>query len=204
MNNALTQGGEINYGAITKVYYSIPDNNVQNVNLYYTNDFLSNLFGRLDTYEVREFVCELLTGPSCEYANSFNGKMKIMKCMKKLDKLSLSEGTGHYMDGNSLGCRAFYSVAAETNPARNCAYLSLVPIEDPKGNTGKCQISESISPFDLFSQEERYHLMHHCEKEPKVGAKTCVKVFEARDTPNSEDTCHDKERRQKGSLQTCS
>ena len=61
----ITNGETWNYGVMYTAFYSIPKNNVPSIHVYYPTDFLEAFFTNLDTEEVRNFLCDVLTGSDC-------------------------------------------------------------------------------------------------------------------------------------------
>ena len=167
----LTKGGLISYGAIQKIYYSIPQNKVTIIHGYYSEAYISAYFGSLDTDENLEYICDVLTGPSC--VDELNGNLSANECKKEIYKLPMLDDGG-YTDTNNRGCRALHAVFAEDNPS-HCAHISLVPVEDVDGKI-KCQESEGIMPLDMFSEDEILALEQMCLSDKQIGSASCVNV----------------------------
>jgi len=185
LNNDITEGGTLSYGVLQNVYYSIPAVKIAKIYVYYSTEFFGEFFGRLNTPNVAEFTCDVLTGPSCKDTDipMLNGNLSQQKCMRKLLKLPLAEGEKNYIDSNTRGCRALHVVFAASN-SFHCAHVSLVPAQDLKGNI-KCQISANIQPSELFTEAEILKLSTICEANPQIGTNLCVSVV---DTPTSRPT----------------
>jgi len=173
-NDNLTKGGLINRGVIQKLYYSIPQNKVTTIYIYYTEAYLYAFFGLLDTDKNLQYICDILTGPSCADVNELDGNLSTKKCMKKKLESFQCQKVGAYVDSNTRGCRALHAVFAEDNPT-HCAHISLAPVEDVNGKI-KCQESEGILPSDLFSEDEILSLEQMCLNDKQIGSASCVKI----------------------------
>ena len=165
----LTSGNTLNYGAITHTYYSAVTNKVPVVQVYYTEPFLEAFFTQLQTRQVNDFVCDVLLGPGCmaELGDQAERGLTKHKCVKRLSRLPLSQGEDLWIDGNSKGCRYLHAEFALKNTF-HCAHVSLIPAEDPKGNT-KCQTSAYLSPDKFFTQTEIDRLYEICGTQTALG-----------------------------------
>jgi len=183
-NDAITDGGTLSYGALQNVYYSIPAVKIAKIDVYYSTELLGEFFGRLNTPNVAKFICDVLTGPSCQDTDipMLNGNLSTKECIRKLVKLPEVEGE-NYVDSNTRGCRALHGVFAATN-SFHCVHVSLVPAQDPKGKI-KCQTSANMQPSEFFTEAEILKLSQICEADPQIGTQLCVKVV---DTPTLRPT----------------
>jgi len=179
LNNDGTEGGTYTAGRLLKVYYSIPDENIPRIDIYFTPESMVALFSQLQKNNGAKFVCNVLTGPSCQDTDipELNEHLSKKRCIKKLLKLELVEGENNYFDSNTQGCRYLHSVFAANNPV-HCAHLSFIPAEDPNKKI-KCQTSANMQPSDLFSEEDIYNLKSICSSEPQLGTDTCFRLIEA-------------------------
>mmetsp|Transcript_20961 Transcript_20961/g.23230 ORF Transcript_20961/g.23230 Transcript_20961/m.23230 type:complete len:396 (-) Transcript_20961:26-1213(-) len=186
LDEDITEGGTLSYGALQNVYYSIPAVKIAKIHVYYSTEFLGEFFGRLNTPNVAGFICDVLTGASCKDTDipMLNGNLSQQKCMRKVLKLPVAEGEKNYIDSNTRGCRALHVVFAASN-SFHCAHVSLVPAQDSKGNI-KCQTSANIQPSELFMEAEILKLSTICEANPQIGTNSCVTVVV--DTPTSRPT----------------
>lgn len=145
-NSEFTNGDTLNFAAYRNIFYSIPDDNIQALTLYYDPSIIAATFSGLDTPAVRNFVCGILNGESCTDALGMDPKSPwqeerdVEKCEKRLARLPVLEGVnGDYADGNTQGCRVLHASFAVNNPF-HCAHLAFEPTEDPAGVV-KCQVS---------------------------------------------------------------
>lgn len=143
------------------------------INIFYTNDFLRLFFDEaLNSEPTRRYICEdVMAGPCASQLNVTN----TTACINTLNTLPTTEGSDHYIDGNSQGCRALHAVLASTNPSQHCAHLSFTPLLDPNGNI-KCQASKGRSPTDLFTESDFTALRHFAVKhgiDPDLGHNCC-------------------------------
>jgi len=176
MEEKLTKGDTFNTGSITKVFYSIPTNNIPVVHIYLPPQSMIGLNEQLDTDEARALVCSILTNPTCEAAlGTTSGDLSQTDCETELAKLALTEGDEGYIDSNTQGCRFLHAVLAETN-GFHCAHISLDPAEDPLGNI-KCQVSEDILPTDLFTDVEIDRISQICAASDLIGNPSCARVI---------------------------
>ena len=179
LSNDGTEGGSFTAGRLLKVYYSIPAGKIPRIDIYFTPESIVALFSQLQKTNGAKFVCNVLTGPSCQDTDipELNGNLSEERCIEKLSMLELLKGENNYFDNNTQGCRYLHSVFAATNPF-HCAHLSFLPAKDPKGNF-KCQTSANIQPSDLFSEEDIFNLKLKCLTVPQLGTDTCVRLIEA-------------------------
>jgi hypothetical protein len=156
-----------------RLYLHRNDRYFTRINVYYTNDFLRLFFdAALNSDATRQYVCEhVMAGPCWPQLNITN----TTACINTLNALPTTEGSDHYIDGNSQGCRALHAAFASTNPTQHCAHLSFAPLPDPAGKI-KCQTSHARSPTDLFTESDftalrRFAIKHNID--PVLGHNCC-------------------------------
>lgn len=128
-----TAGYSFITGYMLKFFYSIPKNKIDNINVYYTVDFLDFFFGTaLDTQQSREYVCDVLGSTGCDDIYVLNGSPSPGACVGELESLPKGEGPLSRVDGNTQGCRSLHATFAQEN-SKHCAHISFTPAEDPNG-----------------------------------------------------------------------
>jgi len=163
-------------GVMQKLFYSIPKNNIASIYVYFTEEFLNDFFQILNNDGTREFICDILTGPSCDdVLGESSSNLSKHECVKKLSKLPLAENPGVYVDSNTQGCRTLHSVFANENPVNHCAHLSLTPTKDPNGKI-KCQVSERLQVEDFFTKADIDTFTQICVHTPELGNEECSRV----------------------------
>jgi len=176
LNPEFTSGDTVNFGAIVTLYYSIPKSKVGTIYVFYSTAFLEGFFSRLRTDETDDFICDTLLSPTCLNALGDNAEVGLTKqdCKRRLSETPLTEGEELFVDGNTYGCRALHTVFAAVNPT-HCAHIAFAPTEDYNGKI-KCQVSDGLSPSELFTQAEIDRFFQTCASSPEVD-DNCFRVI---------------------------
>lgn len=137
---------------LNKLYYNIPENYIQRVHLYFTQEFVDFYIGQvLQSSRTYEFVCKIMQ-MSCPAVYKANGNLTADACVERMLELpAVSEGGR--VDGLDRGCRILHAALATQNPEEHCPHLSFVPFLDPRGRI-KCQNSSLLVAADYFEQSD--------------------------------------------------
>ena len=132
------------------LHYSTSSFKMNRISLFYSRDFLSELFGKaLDSDYVGGYICGVMEN-NCQETFKLNN-LTSGSCRSMYDSLPLTNAKG-YLDDKSKGCMILHSVSAAQNED-HCPHLSFIPQEDNKGRI-KCQQSKETKPSDIFSTFE--------------------------------------------------
>jgi hypothetical protein len=137
---------------LNKLYYNIPENCIQRVHLYFTQEFADFYFGQvLQSTRTYEFVCKTMQ-ISCPAVYEANGNLTLAACVERLLELPVASEGGR-LDGLDRGCRILHAALASRNAEGHCAHLSFTPFLDPRGRI-KCQNSSLLEAADYFEQAD--------------------------------------------------
>ena len=176
LNPEVTGGQSFTVGVMGNFYYSIPNNNLAKVDVYYTTAFLEFFFATaLNTDKTRGFVCDIMETTGCQDIYQLNGNQTKEECIESLNNLTTADGELVYFDGKSQGCRSLHAVFAGTNPS-HCPHVSFEPTPDVSGMI-KCQTSQEISVESMFSLEEIRFFTNWCSQVEELGSPTCFNLW---------------------------
>lgn len=176
LNPEVTGGQSFTVGVMANFHYSIPNNNLAKIDVYYTTAFLEFFFATaLNTDKTRGFVCDIMETTGCQDIYQLNGNQTKEECIESLNNLTVADGELLYIDGKSQGCRNLHAVFAGTNPS-HCPHISFEPTPDQNGKI-KCQTSQEISVESMFSPEEIGFFSNWCSQVPDLASPTCFYLW---------------------------
>jgi hypothetical protein len=137
---------------LNKLFFNIPENYIQRVNLYFPPEFVDFYIGQvLQSSRTYEFVCTTMQN-NCPAVYEANGNLTLDSCVERLLELPVVSEGGR-VDGLDRGCRILHAALASQNPEGHCAHLSFIPFLDPRGRI-KCQNSSLLEATDYFEQSD--------------------------------------------------
>lgn len=136
--------------ASTKLKFSFKKRKISNIDIFYYEPFLNQVFGELVSDGSREYICSVVDEKCVGIISP------IFNCTNEMQQLPVS-GNNSYADGYSQSCRVIHAMLAESKPENHCAHIAINATMDPFGAL-KCQESAGITPDTLFSMEEQMEL----------------------------------------------
>lgn len=160
------------FASMFRMYVDLKERYIKELNVFISADFSRIMAdAAYNNDRIRKNVCsEVYFGP-CKSIVNTTATPSVDVCESRLAALPATQGTLHYIDGNTQGCRFLHSVLARYNPTTHCPHLSLEPISDPNGLV-KCQSSKGATPEDYFTPSDFDKYRQYCKTvniNPDIG-----------------------------------